>query len=48
MKSLRGEGVDSDGEDDESGSEPSGFEGNQEECKLVLAVRTDLGMTKGV
>lgn len=24
------------------------FEGNREECKLVLVVRTDLGMSKGV
>jgi peptidyl-tRNA hydrolase, PTH2 family len=24
------------------------FEGNNEECKLVLVVRTDLGMTKGM
>ena len=52
IKSLRGEGVDSNMEDEssESDSEPeelSSFEGNQEECKLVLAVRTDLGMTKG-
>lgn len=53
IKSLRGEGVDSNMEEDESsesGSEPgelSSFEGNQEECKLVLAVRIDLGMTKG-
>lgn len=54
MRSLRGEGVASNAEeedeDSESGSEQeelSTFEGNKEECKLVLAVRTDLGMTKG-
>lgn len=45
---------DEDGDDD-SGSEESAqdlgelqtFEGSTEECKLVLVVRTDLGMTKG-
>lgn len=55
MKSLQREGVDRNAEEDEdSDSEPdyepgelSTFEGNKEECKLVLAVRTDLGMTKG-
>lgn len=52
-------GVASDDDDDEdgddSGSEESAqdlgelqtFEGSTEECKLVLVVRTDLGMTKG-
>ena len=45
---------DSEDEDDESSSdeavevgELSTFEGNKEECKLVLVVRTDLGMGKG-
>ena len=45
---------DSEDEDDESSDdeavevgELSAFEGNKEECKLVLVVRTDLGMGKG-
>ena len=45
---------DSEDEDDESSDdeavevgELSTFEGNKEECKLVLVVRTDLGMGKG-
>ena len=46
---------DSEDEDDESNDddeavevgELSTFEGNREECKLVLVVRTDLGMGKG-
>lgn len=44
MKSLRG-GKDDDS--DEEQGELSNFEGNKEECKLVLVVRTDLGMSKG-
>jgi PTH2 family peptidyl-tRNA hydrolase len=35
----------SDDEDDDS--TPAEFPGNKEECKMVLVVRTDLGMTKG-
>jgi peptidyl-tRNA hydrolase len=38
------------GEDESLGDanqELGGFPGNNEECKLVLVVRTDLGMTKG-
>lgn len=43
------EANDSDEEsDDESASELSEFPGHGEECKLVLVVRTDLGMTKGI
>ena len=42
---------DEDSEDEELGQEQEGelkaFEGNREECKLVLVVRTDLGMGKG-
>lgn len=36
--------------DDESDDDtaPADFKGNSEECKMVLVVRTDLGMTKGV
>ncbi|OAK93726.1 peptidyl-tRNA hydrolase [Phaeosphaeriaceae sp. SRC1lsM3a] len=35
--------------DDESDDDtaPADFKGNSEECKMVLVVRTDLGMTKG-
>lgn len=33
--------------DEEDGSTPAEFPG-QEECKMVLVVRTDLGMTKGI
>lgn len=40
--------VDSDEESsDEDDSMPSEFPGRNEECKMVLVVRTDLGMTKG-
>jgi PTH2 family peptidyl-tRNA hydrolase len=35
----------SDDEDDDTA--PADFNGNNEECKMVLVVRTDLGMTKG-
>jgi PTH2 family peptidyl-tRNA hydrolase len=37
-------GEDSDDDDDTA---PADFKGSNEECKLVLVVRTDLGMTKG-
>lgn len=37
----------SDEEDDLDDQELKSFEDSQEECKLVLVVRTDLGMTKG-
>lgn len=58
MTHLRGKGEkevkdseDEDSEDEELGQEQEGelkaFEGNKEECKLVLVVRTDLGMGKG-
>lgn len=43
---------DEDEDDDESDVQDLGelqtFPGNTEECKLVLVVRSDLGMTKGV
>ena len=38
------EGSDGDGEE---GDGLEAFEGSREECKLVLVVRTDLGMGKG-
>jgi PTH2 family peptidyl-tRNA hydrolase len=37
----------SDDEDDDD-TAPADFKGNSEECKMVLVVRTDLGMTKGM
>ena len=50
MKSLKGNEA-PDAEDDDSEEEDQGelktFADNKEECKLVLVVRTDLGMTKG-
>lgn len=36
----------SDSEDDDTA--PAEFPGHTEECKMVLVVRTDLGMTKGM
>lgn len=56
MTHLRGNGEkevkdteDEDSEDEELGQEGElkAFEGNKEECKLVLVARTDLGMGKG-
>ena len=38
---------DSEDESDEDDSAPNDFSASNEECKLVLVVRTDLGMTKG-
>lgn len=35
-------------EEEGDGGELASFEGNSEEVKLVLVVRTDLGMTKGM
>ena len=37
----------SDGEEEGSGEELASFKDNTDEVKLVLVVRTDLGMTKG-
>ncbi|KAG9185693.1 peptidyl-tRNA hydrolase, PTH2 family [Alternaria panax] len=44
-KSEDSEQESSDDEDDDSA--PAEFPGHNEECKMVLVVRTDLGMTKG-
>lgn len=44
---LRDELDTEDEEDDEERGELSSFASHYEECKLVLVVRTDLGMTKG-
>jgi PTH2 family peptidyl-tRNA hydrolase len=38
----------SDDDEEEDDSVPADFKGNNEECKMVLVVRTDLGMTKGI
>lgn len=48
VKSKKEKADDSEEEssDDEDHSTPADFAG-QEECKMVLVVRTDLGMTKG-
>ncbi len=60
LKGRVGEVKDSEDEDEDEDEEGSGddgeggmgalkaFEGSREECKLVLVVRTDLGMSKGV
>ena len=54
MKSLKGghgkEEDEESGDEDKAGQkgELKSFEGDQEECKLVLVVRTELGMTKGI
>jgi len=51
MKSLKGNKA-QESEDEESDEEDQGelknFADNKEECKLILVVRTDLGMTKGI
>ncbi|KAJ8110114.1 hypothetical protein OPT61_g6957 [Boeremia exigua] len=44
-KTQESEDESSDEEDDDTA--PAGFPGHTEECKMVLVVRTDLGMTKG-
>ena len=41
------EASDLEDEDEDDEQELNRFEGSNEECKLVLVVRTDLGMTKG-
>lgn len=37
----------SDSSDEDDDSKPNEFPGHADDCKLVLVVRTDLGMTKG-
>lgn len=44
---LEDESSDDDNDDDEDDTAPAEFPGHNEECKMVLVVRTDLGMTKG-
>src|SRR5271170_1662259 len=46
LQARGAEGDDDEDNDDEQ--ELNSFDDNKEEVKLVLAVRTDLGMTKGV
>ena len=41
------EDFDTEDESDDDDSAPAEFPNSPEECKLVLVVRTDLGMTKG-
>lgn len=52
MTHLKGGKEVRDSEDEDSEEEQEGelkaFEGNQEDCKLVLVVRTDLGIGKGM
>ncbi len=45
LKRSEDEGSESESEDEQHGLET--FDESREECKLVLVVRTDLGMTKG-
>lgn len=45
-KAQESEAESSDEEDDDTA--PAEFPGHTEECKMVLVVRTDLGMTKGM
>jgi len=47
LQEKDGEELDSEDESDDEDSAPAEFPNNPEECKLVLVVRTDLGMTKG-
>lgn len=52
MRGLRedneGASESSEEEAEEDGSGLRAFEGDRDECKLVLVVRTDLGMQKGI
>ncbi|KAH8624290.1 hypothetical protein IG631_21029 [Alternaria alternata] len=41
------EGSEDESSDEDDDSTPAEFPGHNEECKMVLVVRTDLGMTKG-
>ncbi|EAT85084.1 aminoacyl-tRNA hydrolase [Parastagonospora nodorum] len=41
------ESSDNNDDDEDDDTTPAEFNGNNEECKMVLVVRTDLGMTKG-
>ncbi|KAH6618944.1 peptidyl-tRNA hydrolase PTH2-domain-containing protein [Boeremia exigua] len=41
------ESSDDEDEDEDDDTAPAEFPGHSEECKMVLVVRTDLGMTKG-
>lgn len=50
MRSEKDRAEDSEDEssDEEDNSKPAEFPEHEEECKMVLVVRTDLGMTKGM
>ncbi len=47
-KSKSSDMEDESGSEDEPQADLNGFSDSYEECKLVLVVRTDLGMTKGI
>lgn len=47
-KAQEFEDEDESSEDEADDTAPAEFPGHTEECKMVLVVRTDLGMTKGV
>ena len=47
-KAQESEDESSEDNDDDDNTAPAEFPGHSEECKMVLVVRTDLGMTKGV
>jgi PTH2 family peptidyl-tRNA hydrolase len=44
---VKAESSDESSDDEDADELSSDFPGHNEECKLVLVVRTDLGMTKG-
>jgi PTH2 family peptidyl-tRNA hydrolase len=44
----KAEDSEDDSSDEDDDSAPAEFPGHTEECKMVLVVRTDLGMTKGI
>ena len=46
-KGKAAEDSDDSEDEDEDNTTPAEFPGHKEECKMVLVVRTDLGMTKG-
>ena len=47
MKNLKRQETEEDDDSEDEQGELRNFEGNKEECKLVLVVRMDLGMGKG-
>jgi len=47
-KKEKAEDSEDESSDEDDDSAPAEFPGHNEECKMVLVVRTDLGMTKGI